>query len=525
MWEKHLLYLTNHQLISVVSNARGLGPRKAFSLDAAGRNAFDVHLGNIEKIPAYLLTDLIEEDFRSDTIPHVSARDRHALLERKLSQAYRATPYRHATLQGREDDGRRDDRILYTAITNAELLRPITAILDGHKTPLMGIYSAPLLATRLLHYLRLELNHVLMVSLVGENGVRQNYFQNGMIKFSRLTPIGDEGQPYPSELIAQEVGKTWQYLDSMRYLPRSESLPVFVLCHPAEQARYTSALQGSPQLQYRQLDITQVAAMLGQNRLPENSDSADILLHLLAEKIPPNHYAPREDTRYAAIWNAKQKLYYTAAGLFGAGAVWTLFNLFSATGLGNDTEQLQSQVRALTVQQQTIMNRFPKDIIDPDDMRDAVDHYQATLADAPSPASLMLRVSEALNRSPAIQLRNFSWMASDNPDALPAADAVKTTAPAAADSKPATTQNHGARYDIALLEGNLSTASVEPRSSLNEINRLLQHLNGIKGVKAQAMKWPLDISPGGKLAGKFGAGASAAKSDFSIKVVLNRTGG
>jgi hypothetical protein len=525
MWEKHLLYLTNHQLISVVAGPGGFGSRMAFSLDAAGRNAFDVHLGNIEKIPAYLLTDLIEEDFRSDTIPHVSARDRSLVLDRKLSQTYRATPYRHATLQGREADGRRDDRVLYTAITNADLLKPITGILNGHKTPLMGIYSAPLLATRLLHYLRLQLDHVLIVSLVGGGGVRQNYFQHGLIKFSRLTPIGDSGQLSPSEFIAQEVGKTWQYLDSMRYLSRGEPLPVFVMCHPGEQARYTSALQSSPQLQYRQLDITQVASILGQTRMPENSDSADILLQLLAEKIPPNHYAPPEDTRYAVIWNTKQRLYYTAAGLFSAGAVWTLFNLFSATGLGNDTEQLQSQVRALTVQQQTIVNRFPKDIIDPDDMRDAVNHYNATLADAPSPAPLMLRIGEALNRFPAVELRNFSWMTSDNPDAIPTADAVKSIAAQPTDNKAPAVQNNSARYDIALLEGNLRPTPEAPRPTLNEINLLLQNLNAIKGVKAQAVKWPIDISPSGKLQGKFGMGAPAPKSDFALKVVLKRAGG
>ncbi|MGB8856864.1 MAG: hypothetical protein WCC58_09375, partial [Burkholderiales bacterium] len=141
MLEKHFLYLTNHQLISVISRAEKFGAQRVFMLNESGKNEFDVYLGSIKSIPAYLLTDLIEEDFRSDTIPHVKPRDRAQLLERKLGQAYRYTPYRHATLQGRESDGRRDDRVLYTAITNPDLLKPWIDLLTAHKIPLMGIYS------------------------------------------------------------------------------------------------------------------------------------------------------------------------------------------------------------------------------------------------------------------------------------------------------------------------------------------------------------------------------------------------
>ena len=73
-------------------------------------------------------------------MPHVGARDREAILERKLTQIFRNVPYRHAQLQGRETEGRRDDRVLYTAVTNPEVLRPWLEIqpygrLPGHGSP------------------------------------------------------------------------------------------------------------------------------------------------------------------------------------------------------------------------------------------------------------------------------------------------------------------------------------------------------------------------------------------------------
>ncbi|MGB8599332.1 MAG: hypothetical protein WCE88_07550 [Burkholderiales bacterium] len=520
--EKHLLYLTNHELISVMARADKFGERRAFALNGAGRNDFDVYLGSLGNTPAYLLTDLIEEDFRSDTIPHVKPGDRSPLLERKLSQAYRATPYRHAMLQGRETEGRRDDRVLYTAITNPELLAPWVDLLRAHKIPLMGIYSAPLLATRLLKYLRLQLEHVLVVTLVAA-GVRQNYFQDGMIKFSRLTPLGDSGQDYPSEFIAQEVGKTWQYLDSMRYQPRGEALQVYVICHPAEQVRYTSALQGSPQLQFRFLDITQVASMLGQTRLPETSDSADIMLNLLAEKIPANHYAPKEDTYYARIWNSRQKLFYCAGGIFAAGAIWTLFNLYSATELHNDTLQLQSQMHALAVQQQTIVNRFPRDVIDPDDMRDAMNLYDSTLADAPSPTLMMLRLGEVLANFPTVELKRLSWLASDDPKSMPldTGQDGQTEPNQLATANDSQTAVHKIKnYHVALAEFTLRPTPEEPRPAINEIQRLVQTLSNIKNVQTRIVRRPIDINSEGNLSGTFGPGSPPIKGGFAIRITL-----
>jgi hypothetical protein len=522
MLEKHFIYLTNQRLISVLARAEKFGEPRVFALNVAGKNEFDVYLGGMEKFPAYLLTDLIEEDFRSDTIPHVKPSDWLQLVERKLSQTYRSTPYRHATAQGREAEGRRDDRVLYTAITNPDLLKPWTDLLRAHKIPLMGIYSAPLLATRLLKYLRLQLEHVLVVTLVAA-GVRQNYFQDGLIKFSRLTPLGESGQGYPSEIIAQEVGKTWQYLDSIRYQPRGEALQVYVICHPSEQARYTSALQGSPQLQYRFLDITQVAAMLGQTRLPENSDSAGIMLNLLAEKIPANHYAPTEDTYYARIWNARQKLFYGASGVFAAGAVWTLFNLYSATGLNNDTAQLQSQVRALSVQQQTIVNRFPKDIIDPDDMRDAMNLYDSAIANSPSPTILMQRLGEVLASFPNVELKKITWLASDDAKIVGSGAGQDGQAEATQISPSNDTQTNLhkiKRYQNAWLEFDLRPTPEEPRPGLNEIQRLVQTLNRAKNIKANITRRPINIDQNGTLAGKFGVGASPPKGDFALSVSL-----
>ena len=124
MYRKHLLYLTNERLVSTIWRAGKVLATESFSVDESGQLAFAEYLKRWAKLRVYLLVDLIEQDFRLDTIPHVRGGDRRALLDRKLTQVYRATPYRYAVVQGRETTGRRDDRALFTSVTNSELLAP-----------------------------------------------------------------------------------------------------------------------------------------------------------------------------------------------------------------------------------------------------------------------------------------------------------------------------------------------------------------------------------------------------------------
>ena len=128
--------------MSLVTRGKRIVSRREFAVAGAGATAFERYLAGMADVPTHLFTDLAEEDFRLDTIPHVGTGDREAILARKLAQIFRNTPYRHALLQGRETEGRRDDRVIYTAITNGEVLRPWLEIIERLKVPLAGIHSS-----------------------------------------------------------------------------------------------------------------------------------------------------------------------------------------------------------------------------------------------------------------------------------------------------------------------------------------------------------------------------------------------
>src|SRR5258708_6571329 len=107
----HHLYLTNSVMVCLVSGRSGFAQRREFPVSDEGVSAFEGYLRDHAQLPTRIYTDLGEEDLRADTIPHVGRADRDVILARKLGQIFRNAPFRHALVQGRETEGRRDDRV------------------------------------------------------------------------------------------------------------------------------------------------------------------------------------------------------------------------------------------------------------------------------------------------------------------------------------------------------------------------------------------------------------------------------
>ena len=314
MYRKHLLYLTNERLLSVIwRNGKTLAA-ESFPVDAAGQAAFASYLNRCAKLRVYFLVDLIEQDFRLDTIPHVRGGDRRLLLDRKLNQMFRGTPFRHAIVLDRETAGRRDNRVLYTSIANPELLTPWLDVLDAARAPLVGIYSAPLLSVRLLKPLGQSAKHELLVTLHQDNFLRQSYTHLGKTKFSRMTPLGGATINSRVAAIGEEVRKTWEYLESLRYFEAGEGLHVCVVADPKDLMVSADMLPQQPGLEYEFVDVAIAAKSIGLTQALTGSNAERLMLHLLGRAAPRNHFARRELTHRSFIWRVKQTAIAAGAG-------------------------------------------------------------------------------------------------------------------------------------------------------------------------------------------------------------------
>ena len=110
-----------------------------FPTTHAGLTAFQHVLNQHSGRPVRVILDSVDEDYRVEVLPHARGAARAEMLSRKLKQVFRNTAFTGAWRQAREIEGRRDDRYLLAAVTDADWLKPWLAVIDNARVPLEGI--------------------------------------------------------------------------------------------------------------------------------------------------------------------------------------------------------------------------------------------------------------------------------------------------------------------------------------------------------------------------------------------------
>jgi hypothetical protein len=534
---KHFLYLTNTRMVSLVSQGRRIVARREFAVSGAGAAAFEQYLANLKDVQTQLFTDLAEEDFRLDTIPHVGSRDRAAILGRKLAQIFRNTPYRHALLQGREPDGRRDDRVFYTAITNPELLRPWLEMIERLQVPLEGIHSAAMFSGILLEELDLVFAHTLLVTFTPGDAMRQSYFRDREIKFSRITPIDlEEGQNLGT-MIAEETTRTWQYLDSLRHFAPEDRLEVCILVHPNDRRVVEPELRDFAQLQYRVLDIEVVAQKLGLKPAPLDSTAEEVMVHLFLLRRAENHFASEELRRHAILRRARITLGQLAAAVLAASLAWGGWNVSRVFKSSEADHRVAQQVRELDRENEEILKALPSFGVGGSTMRDAVAFYNGAIRNFPTLPGFLVPISGVMQEHPSVRLTQLAWQATDDAKAMPRltrtqsrdappvrAVAKAAEAPVAAASEdPPNPPFVGGRYQVALIEGTLRVPVNDFRGALAQVEKLAADIGRLEGFHADMIEGPLDVSPTQQLQGRLTErGSPTMETRFVLRVVRER---
>ncbi len=519
MLSKQLFYLSADQLYAYQWRAGRLARGQQFGADAQGLQAFGAYLQQHSTTPAYLVADLIEEDYQRLQLPHVGGRARRELVARRQMQLFRDTPYCHTEFQGREAEGRRDDITLFSALTNPQLLQPWLAALEQHKVPLAAIYSAPLLAPMLVQQLGLEQEHRLLVTQHGA-GLRQSYFAGAHLKFSRLT-MG----LHDAHNIVAETAKTWQFLTSTRLLERGELLQVALLVTAEQREQLEPLCADGPEIAYDLIELDAAEQSLGlraSSREPASTEcSADqLMLRLVARRHIASHYPLAEQARYYQLWQAKLGLHIGTGAALACAAVVVALNLWASSEAANDSERLVLETAHLQTRYRDTLRSLPALPTRSGDMKGAVQTEQIVARNGPTPTALMLLVSQALEQTPEINLTVLDWEV-DTPDAAPAQPAmaqmqkVAGAAPIAASVLGIPT----APVQSLRIEADIGLANGDYRSALASMNRFAQQLARNRALRVEVLEPPLDVRPGVKLSGSAGNATADSKARFILKLV------
>jgi hypothetical protein len=536
---KHFLYLTNTRIVSMSARGKRIVARREFAVSGAGAVEFERYLAGMAEVPTYLFTDLAEEDFRLDTVPHVGARDREAILTRKLTQIFRNTPYRHALLQGREAEGRRDDRVMYTAVTNPEVLRPWLDAIERHQVPLVGIYSAAVFSAILLEELDLVFPHTLLVTFTPGEAMRQTYFRDREIKFSRLTPLDLEPGQTLGTMIAEETTRTWQYLDSLRHFAPDDRLEVCIIVHSNDRAAVQPELRDFAQIQYRVLDIEQVSTKLGLKSPPLGSTNEEVLVHLFLIRPAENHFASSELRRWGTLRRARIVINQFAVGVLVASLAWGGYNLARVFRSSEADQRVAQQLNTLDREYEDINRALPSFGVGGSTMRDAVTFYNGSIRSFPAINEFVRPISGVLQSHPLVRLTGLTWQATDDPKAVPAltqtptrnAPSVKAipkpgeAAPAAGTDDAGNPPFAGGRYEVALIEATVRVQNQDFRGALDQVERLAADIGRLPGFRADVLESPLDVRSTLQIQGRHGDKDPAMMEPrFVLRIVRERAG-
>lgn len=491
MSRRLLLFLSSDRLHAQLMDGNRIAMQYEFPDSADGHDAFSVLLQSVS-CPAWLLVDLIEEDFRQETVPHLIGGKRAALLQRKFEQFYRATPFRQATLLQRQKGGRRDDDMLFSALTNPALITPWLDIMLARRIPLAGIYSVPQISAPLVkdH----PSDHLLLISWEKYSGLRQTYFSNHRLQISRLTPI-TAGVTF-HQAVVTELARTYQYLKSLSLLPAGQMLDVRLLGHSRDLTELQLELPRDPDVHYEFVDLEDVAGQLGIDYDFADSDASQVFLHQLLAKAPKANYANAEHTHYSTLWRLRGALNWSSAMLLTGSLLFAAAEVWQSSREAGEAASLKIQAQRIRDEARQIALTFPVARAPASEMKSAVSIMRKLDQYSHIPGDVLRPVSAMLERHPQIELDELAWRLDA---AEPVADNTQADVPAR----------------VITLNGHLTGFSNNYRAALNYLENFRRELSA-QGYQATVLRRPLDIAPTSSLGDRRETGAETPV--FSLKL-------
>jgi hypothetical protein len=507
---KILLNVSARRVTMGLFAQRRLSEVKSFPNDETAWGAFGRLVAAHERTPVYVMADVVEEDFRSETLPHVMGRARREMVARKLAQFFRTAPYRTAWLQGRTRDRRRDDQYLFLALNSGDLLRPYLEITESRRAPLAGIYLLPVTSQALVERLKPQTSGVLLVSLQG-GGLRQSFFVDGKLRISRLTPFELTPEQTLGHLLVEEIEKSRLFLYNSRLFSRDAPLQAWVLDPVGTLHAACSELIAEPNFNCSVLHRDALASAFGMPAadLPQDMDA--LLLCLLGRHPPDCSLAMPRQTLGFAFHRLRLGTYGLAAGLAALAVLWSGYNIFARGNYEDRTVRARDEAGRLQTQYQEAARRFPAAPTSAENMRRAVDAVDALRAHVRTPEAAMRAIGQTLAAYPNIELTKLAWRYGEDKQTV---------------SPPAGATGFQGWEETAELSAGIRPFDGDYRQALRLIEHFAQALRGQPGVvEVRVVELPVNLDPKSGLSGNTSdAPETGAAAQFKLSVKLGRAG-
>ncbi len=221
--------------------------------------------------PVIILNDMVEQHYRKERIPSVSALDKKNVLDRRLGIAFpnhkirSALPLKNKSF---EDKSRKGNPYLFAAIPTSNAYQLTVQAVEFSGAPLEGLYLLPVEASSVVATLSAKLSKkdrkkTIWTIFAGQHhngGLRQIVTRDGELALTRMTPIVDtdiEPELWAKE-VSNEISATMSYLARFGY-KETDGLRIVVIANDKVSRFFEPAAKGQVHI----MGSDDVASLLG----------------------------------------------------------------------------------------------------------------------------------------------------------------------------------------------------------------------------------------------------------------------
>jgi len=407
---KYLL-LINHQGLIIYSVDNGvLVPINRFDDNDEGHESFSKYVKEKDIQTAAIIVDSNSEDFIIETVAHVLANDRAALLNRKLDHHFRNVRYRSAQIIGRETKGRKDDRVLFSAMTKNEVIDPWTSCLLERHVRITSITSPAFAIQALAKDLKFVTHDHVMVANWESSGIRQSYFQKGKMVFSRLAPSSDgDIKELPAHIIDLCV-QSKEYIQRKGLVGFDENLHVHVITPFALEGEFNSFVRSGV---FPKIEHYHTATLLERSKVHESEEWITALTLCmytgLTKRKLQNAYGSSGTRRFHQIYQWCVGIRYSGLAVYALVAGLSAPLILEILEDQANYESMITRQRLMDEQYQQLSADFPETQIPSYLMAIAVSAYENIVSQSRSPLAALERLAGPLSSQDSIALQGFEW--------------------------------------------------------------------------------------------------------------------
>ena len=405
------IFLINSEGLSVFTVDDGVLKHVGrFSEEDVGYENFEVYLQENKPANVTLLVDTVTEDFVVEKLAHVSLFDRTSFLNRKCEQQFRGSDYRSARILGRESGGRKDDRVLFSAITKNQPVDSWVRVLLRNEIPVKGVTSPAYALCKLAEHLDLLTADKIMLVNWEDSGLRHTFIDNGKMMFSRTSPLPPGSETDISRFILDSCNQSNDYLERIGLVGFDEPIDVHVITPLLDEMSFDDVPSNR---NYRSIEHHNSVHLMEEGTYSGKDDSITALLLCIdwgmRDGEYSNIYAPSPVLRYYHLAQARKWIGIGSIILLLTSALVSTPLLLDAIERQGNISRIRADIIPVQLYYDNLRSAFPETPIPSEAMELAVRNFDTIKRQESTPIEFMQALSQVVSQFPAINITAVDW--------------------------------------------------------------------------------------------------------------------